>query len=256
MERAMARPRRAPPPGGRRAARRGRLRAAGRPARPLGPRGARRIPGRSAAAHGRRRIRRRAAARATEVVAHHPGPRAHPHDRPRSSGGRRAPRSRVGRGRAHRLRRHGAPGEGAGGRRGGHGHRALRPSPLARRGYAGATLMGDSALYRRMLEQVRPYSLHFAALFGLGLMASPIALLTPLPIKIVVDSALGGRPLPRSLQGLTPHGASPTTILTAAIVLLLVVAVLGQVQNLSSTLLRAYVGERVTLDIRARLVAH
>jgi len=114
--------------------------------------------------------------------------------------------------------------------------------------------MGDGSLYRRMLEQARPYSLQFAALFALGLLASPIALLTPLPIKIVVDSVLGGRPLPRTLEALLPHGAAPITILTAPIVLLLVVAVLGQVQNLSSTLLRAYVGERVTLDIRARLV--
>src|SRR2546427_1876615 len=43
-----------------------------------------------------------------------------------------------------------------------------------------------------------PYTTLFrsAALFALGLLASPIALLNPVPLKIVVDSVLGARPLP------------------------------------------------------------
>jgi len=41
--------------------------------------------------------------------------------------------------------------------------------------------MGDLALYRRLLRQARPYWLHLAALFGIGLIASPVALLNPVP---------------------------------------------------------------------------
>ena len=37
--------------------------------------------------------------------------------------------------------------------------------------------MSDIALYRRLLRQARPYWLHLAVLFGIGLLASPIALL-------------------------------------------------------------------------------
>ena len=116
--------------------------------------------------------------------------------------------------------------------------------------------MGDVTLYRRMLRQARPYTLHFGALFALGLLASPIALLNPVPLKIVVDSVLGARPLPAFLQALLPvaAGRTPATMLAVAIGLLVLVTALGQAQGLASTLLRTYLGERLVLDFRARLV--
>ncbi len=117
-------------------------------------------------------------------------------------------------------------------------------------------MRGDVVLYRRLLQETRPYWLHLAGLFGLGLLASPVALLTPVPLKIAVDSVLGGHPLPVFLQPFFPETAaqSPTAILLFAIGLLVAVAALGQLQGLASTLLQAYVGERLVLDFRARLV--
>src|SRR5881409_3678343 len=116
--------------------------------------------------------------------------------------------------------------------------------------------MGDVTLYRRMLRQARPYTLHFGALFALGLLTSPIALLNPVPLKIVVDSVLGTRPLPAFLAPLLPEAVarSPAAILFGAIGMLLVVSALGQLQGLGGTLLRTYLGERLVLDFRARLV--
>src|SRR5256885_32651 len=80
-----------------------------------------------------------------------------------------------------------------------------------------------------------------AGLLALGLLASAVALLNPVPLKLVVDSVLGTRPLPGFLQGLVvERAASPTTaILLLAIGLLIAVAVLGLLENLASTLLRA-----------------
>ena len=117
-------------------------------------------------------------------------------------------------------------------------------------------MRGDVVLYRRLLQETRPYRLHLAGLFGLGLLASPVALLTPVPLKIAVDSVLGGQPLPVLLQPFFPESAaqSPTAILLFAIGLLVAVAALGQLQGLASTLLQAYIGERLVLDFRARLV--
>ncbi|TLZ60590.1 MAG: ABC transporter ATP-binding protein [Gammaproteobacteria bacterium] len=117
-------------------------------------------------------------------------------------------------------------------------------------------MRGDVVLYRRLLQETRPYWLHLAGLFGLGLLASPVALLTPVPLKIAVDSVLGGQPLPVLLQPFFPESAaqSPTAILLFAIGLLVAVAALGQLQGLASTLLQAYIGERLVLDFRARLV--
>ncbi len=118
-------------------------------------------------------------------------------------------------------------------------------------------MMGDAVLYRRLLQEARPYWFHLAGLFGLGLLASPVALLTPVPLKIAVDSVLGGHPLPVFLQPFFPETAaqSPTAILLFAIGLLVAVAALGQLQGLASTLLSAYIGERLVLDFRARLVS-
>jgi len=116
--------------------------------------------------------------------------------------------------------------------------------------------MGDVSLYRRLLLQARPYWLHLAGAFALGLLASPLALLNPVPLKIVVDSVLGGHPLPAFLQPLLPEAAarSPAAILLIAIGLLVVLAVLSQLQGLATTLLRSYVGERLVLDFRSQLV--
>src|SRR3989442_6613133 len=95
--------------------------------------------------------------------------------------------------------------------------------------------MSDVALYRRLLRQARPYWLHLAALFGIGLLASPIALLNPVPLKIVVDSVLGSRPLPAWLAAPLPAAStrSPATLLPVAIGLLIPLAAPAQVQGLA-----------------------
>jgi len=121
-----------------------------------------------------------------------------------------------------------------------------------------SSVMGSSAaLYRRLVWQARPYWLHLAGVLGLGLLASPLALLNPVPIKIVVDSVLGGRPLPAFLQPLFPAaGQSPGMVLLFAIALLVGVATIGQAQVLGCTLLNSWVGERLVLEFRGRLVEH
>src|SRR5881409_2797827 len=118
--------------------------------------------------------------------------------------------------------------------------------------------MSDVALYRRLLRQARPYWLHLAGLFGIGLLASPIALLNPVPLKIVVDSVLGTRSLSPALQALLPAAiaGSRGALLAAAVGLLLAVAALAQLQALSNKFMQAYVGERLVLAFRTQLVQH
>ena len=116
--------------------------------------------------------------------------------------------------------------------------------------------MSDVVLYRRVLQQARPYGLHFVALFAVGLLASPVALLTPVPLRIVVDNVIGARPLPPLLRAVLPAAAvsTPAAVLFAALCLLLLVAAANQAQQLGGTLLRTWVGERLALDIRSRMV--
>src|SRR5438093_10681112 len=104
--------------------------------------------------------------------------------------------------------------------------------------------MTDVALYRRLLRQARPYWLHLAGLFGIGLLASPLALLNPVPLKIVVDSVLGTRPLSPAVRALLPEtvAGSRDALLVAAVGLPLSVATLALLPSLTNTCIAAYSG--------------
>ena len=116
----------------------------------------------------------------------------------------------------------------------------------------------DLALARRLVQLARPYRLHVAALAAVSLLASPIALLAPVPLKIAVDSGIGTRPLPRILQMVLPetltHSRGAVLVLAAGLVI--AVALLSQLQDLASSLLRAYTGEKLVLSFRAQLFRH
>jgi ATP-binding cassette, subfamily B, bacterial len=107
-------------------------------------------------------------------------------------------------------------------------------------------------VYRRILQQVRPCWPHLAGIIGLGLLSIPLNLLLPLPLKIVVDSVLGQRPLPRELAAIVPSGG-PATMLAVAAGLLLGVGLLMQAQALASWLLQTWTGEKMVLDFRTKL---
>ena len=117
------------------------------------------------------------------------------------------------------------------------------------------TRLGDTVLYRRLFQQARPYWTHIAALFLLSLLASPLALLMPLPLKIAVDSGLGSHPLPRLVRALWPSTApvTPASALIFAAALLIVVTILTQLQNLAVSMLQTYTGEKLLLQFRAEL---
>src|SRR6266478_1214394 len=117
--------------------------------------------------------------------------------------------------------------------------------------------MSELALYRRLLRQARPYWLHLAGLFGIGLLASPLALLDPVPLKIVFDSVLGSHPLPAYVRAVLPSAVLGSAgALLVAIGLLLGVAALTQLQALANRFMQAYVGERLVLGLRTQLVQH
>src|SRR5437667_122725 len=117
-------------------------------------------------------------------------------------------------------------------------------------------MTGDVVLFRRLLSQARPYWPHVVALFLLSLLSSPLSLLTPLPLKIAVDSVIGSHPLPHAIAPLVPEAItrSPGALLAFAIGLLVAVALLRQLQGLTNTLLQAYVKEKLVQNFRARLI--
>jgi ATP-binding cassette subfamily B protein len=116
----------------------------------------------------------------------------------------------------------------------------------------------DLRLYRRVLRQARPYWGHIGALLLLNLLSTPLALLTPVPLKIAVDSVIGSRPLPGFLSWLVPSTEtwSPTTLLVLVVGLLITITLLSRLVELGRSLLRTYTGERLVLEFRALLFRH
>jgi len=92
----------------------------------------------------------------------------------------------------------------------------------------------------------------------LSLIATSVALLTPLPLKIVVDSVLGDKPLPGFMQAVVPGFVtnSKGMILFLGVALVMIVALLAQLQRLGSLILQTYTGEKLVMDFRARLFRH
>ena len=85
----------------------------------------------------------------------------------------------------------------------------------------------DLMIARRLLTQSRPHWLHFVIVLGLGLLSAPLALLTPVPLKLAVDHVLGSAPLPGWLPSALLD--SPSVLLTFAAVLVVISSLL---QNL------------------------
>ncbi len=112
-------------------------------------------------------------------------------------------------------------------------------------------------VYGRLLDEARPFSMQIAALLVLGLLSSAFTLLTPLPLKIAVDSVIGSKPLPAPLDAL-PHAvsASHTGILIFAAALFVLITLLKQLEQFASLVLSTHAGQQLLLRFRARLFAH
>ncbi len=108
----------------------------------------------------------------------------------------------------------------------------------------------------RVLKQSRRCWPHLLGITGLSLLALPFTLLYPLPLKIAVDSVLGKQPLPEFLRWLSPHPTSAAWALSVAILMLLAIAVLVNLQALASWWLQTYTGEKLVWDFRAELLDH
>ena len=113
----------------------------------------------------------------------------------------------------------------------------------------------DFRLYKRLFLQARPFWPHIAGILVLNLLLTPLTLLTPLPLKIAVDSAIGSQPLPAFIDILVPDffAHSPTSVLLLAIGLLLIITLMLYLRGLGSSLLETYTGEKLVLSFRAEL---
>lgn len=108
-------------------------------------------------------------------------------------------------------------------------------------------------MLRRAFSDLRPYLWPMIVVLALSLLAVPITLITPVPLKILVDSVLGTQPLPSYLTIFLGSQVSQSLALWIAISILLATAVLTYLQNLVNVWYSNKIGNRMTLDVRSRL---
>lgn len=123
----------------------------------------------------------------------------------------------------------------------------MRPSPEAAH--------SDVAVYRRALLHAKPFWPRLVVVLILGLLATPIGLLMPLPLKIIVDNVVGDHSVPQFMTLVLPASVlgSKPLLLAVAAALQLAVATLTVVQGLGSWLVSEYTGEQMVLRLRSEL---
>lgn len=113
-------------------------------------------------------------------------------------------------------------------------------------------------LIKRILLLARPYWAHISILFILSLLATPIALLKPYALKLLIDSGFGNQPVPSFIKWFFPinfqFNFSAIAILTASLIIL--IALIENIIGFITWLLSIFTGEKLVLNLRTLLFNH
>ena len=109
-------------------------------------------------------------------------------------------------------------------------------------------------LGRRVLQYLVPHRARMAAGIALTLLGIGLELLKPVPLAIVLDNVLAGRPTPDALSFLA--GASATTLLALSALAIVVITTALGATTVASNYLTIDVGQRMVNDLRIELYAH
>lgn len=115
-----------------------------------------------------------------------------------------------------------------------------------------------SILYRRALREARPWLPQLAVILALGFVATPIALLAPIPVKIVIDNVLGDRPLPALIDGWLPAGVagSEEALLSLSVAFVLLVALVKAIHGTIEFLYRETVADRMVRRFKGNVLGN
>jgi ATP-binding cassette subfamily B protein len=116
----------------------------------------------------------------------------------------------------------------------------------------------DWVMLKRLFGHARSFWPHLLALLGLSLLAAPLALLLPVPLKMAVDNVLGSEPLPAFLAELLPPDMPDDRLLLALFCggLLVLFTFLVYFRSMLDWLLMTYTGEKMVLVFRSHIMNH
>ncbi|WP_114751795.1 ABC transporter ATP-binding protein [Pleomorphovibrio marinus] len=110
-------------------------------------------------------------------------------------------------------------------------------------------------VFSKVTPYAKPYFPLIVVTLLLNLLSTPLILLNPLPLKIVIDSAFGDEPLPGFIHNLFPatQGYGFNQILILAAGMIIGISLLKSLQGLFLWVLQSYVGEKIVLAFRNAL---
>ncbi len=113
-------------------------------------------------------------------------------------------------------------------------------------------------LIKRTIQYARPYWLHILVIFLLNLLSTPLALLRPIPLKLVIDSGFGQISVPGFIAMFFPDNFSFTfnAIILIAAAIVLFTALIENLNGVVSWVLETFTGEKIVLNFRTLLFDH
>jgi ATP-binding cassette subfamily B protein len=114
------------------------------------------------------------------------------------------------------------------------------------------------ATLRRIALQARPFWPQLSGLFLINLVGIALALLAPVPLKLVLDSALGDKELPDVVRALLPAGTSRNGAVAIACFAgwMVAIALLKHLFEMGYAVLRTWTGEKLVLNFRSTMFRH
>jgi ATP-binding cassette, subfamily B, bacterial len=118
--------------------------------------------------------------------------------------------------------------------------------------------MSEGRMSRRILSQIRPFWRQILLLLLVDLLATPLLLLSPVPVALAVGTLIGGHPLPGFVDAFVPDSVVRSSLALLFVVagLQVLIVLMTELQSLVSYVLQTRTGERLTLDFRGRLFRH
>jgi ATP-binding cassette subfamily B protein len=113
-------------------------------------------------------------------------------------------------------------------------------------------------LIKRIFVHSRPYWPHIIFLFLLSLLATPIALLKPYALKLLIDSGFGSQPVSGFIRNIFPaqFQFTFTSIILITTVMVILIAVIENLYNGINWVMGTYAGEKLVLNFRTLLFNH
>jgi ATP-binding cassette, subfamily B, bacterial len=113
-------------------------------------------------------------------------------------------------------------------------------------------------IIKKIYGHAFPFLPHMMGIIVLNLVSIPLVLLNPVPLKIVVDNAIGDDPIPDLLKNLLPAAFDYTFngVLLVAVAMVILISLLKNLQGLFLWILQSYAGEKLVLSFRNSIFGH